>query len=81
MNFQVFPHLPNDVRQEVEGDGGTVKLATTVVGENDSFNTGFGKLFGILNCLNAFDQHFSWPLLLDPLQVVIGHRGVKHVVQ
>lgn len=71
VHLGVVADLVHDLRQQVEGDRRSIELPTAVIRECD----------GVIHVLHAFDDELAGPLLLNPLQIVVRHRGVEHRVE
>ena len=72
-----------DLRQQVEGGGSGVELATAVVRDRDRLDSGVGRDPGILHGLDALEDDGPAPLPAEPLDVLPGQARVeltRHVV-
>src|SRR6185312_6213991 len=77
----VLADLAHDLWQQMEWDRRTVELPATVIGEQDAVDTHRRKRAGVIQVLHALDDELAWPLLLDPGEILKGHRGIEHGVE
>jgi len=70
-HLDVVADLASDLGQQVEGDGGAVELAATVVREQDAVNTKVGKALRVFKVLHSLDHDLAWPHVADDLEVVV----------
>jgi hypothetical protein len=81
VDFGAVADLARHFREEVEGNRGAVELAAAVVGEQDGVDAQVGGAHRVGDRLDPLHDEFPGPLVLDPREVVVGHRRVEHRVE